>query len=258
MDNHRPVITIHSVSPAAHEALATGGAALIGIRMRNAYFNPLNLFEIARWAAQRFSRIVFICSDEPAVHTLRALGYDPEEAWRKARTQYNYLSDKCEDVCAKLGIHNRSEVLRWAKVQGNPAYERSLQKLSDLARENAEFHTAVKNETQRVIGNSREPRITQQAVETGMQFLLEEYALIAKAQEILGLKTPCAYIYHRPVPILDSLLDGDPGFHGISADQVGTLICEVVWPDHSVTTLPKTWSRKVAGTATLHGNRETR
>jgi tRNA-dependent cyclodipeptide synthase len=248
-------MAIHSVSKAAHEALAGGGTALIGVSMRNAYFNPLNIFELTQWASTRFSRVIYICPDEPSVNILLALGYDEEEARRKARTQFNYLATKCDEAAQKLGLKERAEVLRWTKLTGSEAYIRSLSNLKRLLADSKEFNQALRQETGRMIGSKREGTLNAPAADIGMKSLLEEYALIVKAQEILGTNTPCAYIYNRTTPVLDGLLDGELGYHGIAPDKVGTLVCEVVWPEHSVVTLPKTWSRKAAnaGPVQHHG-----
>jgi cyclo(L-tyrosyl-L-tyrosyl) synthase len=246
MDIHRPVITTHHVSKAAHQALATGGTALVGINLHDAYFNPLNIFEIARWAAERFSSIMFICPDLPSIHTLRALGYSEHEAAQRANTKFNYLSNKCEEVGKKLGIAGRTKVLRWDAVKDNPAYKLSLQRLTDLCQQDSELRAALREQTRALIEDRRDCILTEAALEIGMHSILEEYALITKAQEILAVPNACAYIHHSATAVLDSLLEATTGFQHCPGDQVGTLICEVVWPNHSVTTLPKVWTRPMA------------
>lgn len=244
MDIHRPVITTHHVSKAAHHALATGGTALIGISLHDAYFNPLNIFEIARWAAERFSSIIFICPDLPSVHTLKALGYNEHEAAQRANAKYNYLANKCEEVGRKLGIAGRTKVVRWNDIKDNAAYKLSLQKLSDLCTQDSDLRAALIEQTRHQIEDRRDQVLSKAALETGMHSMLEEYALVAKAQEILAITTACAYIHHSATPALDALLEGATRLCPV--DQVGTLTCEVVWPNHSVTTLPKVWTRPMA------------
>lgn len=214
---------IHSKSDTGDKAFKEKEGALIGLSIRNSYFKDENLHELISWAKDNFKHVNIMCPDQPAVHTLRSLGYDEKKAKEKANLACNNLENKCKRIIEELGIAGRSKIIRWDDLEKNEKYNSMYRKMKELYEKDSAFRNDARGATKQVIEHHGTELPMEEAIDIGIEFFLKELALILNAADILGIPKS-AYIYHKEMPVLEKLLNGEYSF--APPKNNGYIICE--------------------------------
>jgi tRNA-dependent cyclodipeptide synthase len=199
---------VTDISPTGKLVLQEKQAVIIGLSIRNNYFRGDTIEQITNWAKDNFCTLVFMLPDEPAIDTLTALGYSAEKAKQKAMLACNNLENKCRRIIDKFNIGTMAQIVRWAKLQHNPAYQESYSKLSQLYNEDELFRLDIKQSTRQMMERHKTKLPIEEAVAIGGQFLIKELSFITAASEILSLNCASAYLYHRQFDVHRNLLAG--------------------------------------------------
>ncbi|MCX6755776.1 MAG: tRNA-dependent cyclodipeptide synthase [Candidatus Nomurabacteria bacterium] len=188
------------------EALANRDTALIiGVSINNSYFKDENLIRLISWASKRSNSVYIMIPDEPAVHTMMALGYTEKEAERKSKKKSNALENKCNQIIESLDVATSVRVLRWKNFNSNIYYTEALFDLRNAYQSDENFMNAVRTTTIEVLLSNGVLAPSGEAVEIGIQFLLKELAFISHADRIFE-KEKMAYVYHRDICIIRYIL----------------------------------------------------
>ncbi len=68
--------------------------ACIGISPFNSLFSEAYIESLISWCLKSFDEFHLFIPDEPIIHTLEALGYEPSKAKKKMKKQLNWLRNK--------------------------------------------------------------------------------------------------------------------------------------------------------------------
>jgi len=186
---------------------------------------------LIRTSIENCKRVVLMLPDLPAIQTLRAQGYEQQDAERRSRLDYNTLENRIERIVAELPEGaDRVKVLRWIKLQENAPYAEMNAAIRRLYHADTLFRNDVRATTKAVLqtalqrgelrsGNKRiapssnsietvlESMILEERIDIGITFFLDELALIADAARITGC-AQSAYVYHQEMSVVQNLFKG--------------------------------------------------
>lgn len=213
---------IRSISPIGQQVLEQKTAVLIGLSIKNSYFKEENITELISWGSENFEHVFIMLPDVPAISTLKSLGYDEGKARATAMLKCNNLENKCNRIIDSLGVKN-VKIIRWKDLEGNEAYATMLEKLTNLYGANDDFKNDVRTTTLGVIEGNGTTLPKEQALDIGVDFILQELACILNSADIFNVPT-CAYVYHREMPVHVNMLNNKYPF--TPPQNTGYIICE--------------------------------
>jgi tRNA-dependent cyclodipeptide synthase len=196
-------------APYGQEA-ASKHVSIVGISMLNSYFTEANIAHAAADVRDRSRETVFMLPDLPAESTLMGYGYLPDEARKTAQRKFKALEKTCRTVLESV-LSGQGRVVRWGDFQVTPEYGEMLDRVNALYDADPAFREDVRSTTGAVYEHSKfpmkRPLTPAEQIDAGKTFLLQELAFIMGSPQILGVET-AEYVYHRDMPILDSLCKG--------------------------------------------------
>lgn len=197
---------IKEVSEIGEKVLKDRSAILIGLSVKNSYFNAKNLEKLILWSKDNAKKVFIMIPDKPAVFTLMSFGYSEDKARTKARLESNRLQNKCNKIINDHNLGN-IEIVTWSDIESNPQYIERLQNIMQLFKENDTFRADVEDTTKEVLKNNSTTLDETQALKIGVNFLFQELAFIAYADKILRVKE-IAYLYHSTMPVFKEIVNG--------------------------------------------------
>ena len=209
---------IKEYSPIGLEVIGSNHAIILGISINNSYFKAELLEKLLAWATASAGPVYVMIPDEPAVHTLMALGKTQQDAERVARLKSNSLENKCLEIVQRFGLR-KIQIIRWGCLVANECYQAALLEIRAAFEKDASFRTAVRNMTASVLKGDSTP----EAIEMGVHFLLQELAFITRADQILG-EDKVAYVYHKTMDVLKEVIMGRYVFR--ASPNVGFITAE--------------------------------
>jgi tRNA-dependent cyclodipeptide synthase len=187
--------------------------ALIWMSAGNSYFKEETIEKLLMRYSKKFSRILVLSPDKPAIHNFLSLGYDEKEASRKARLNANLLKHRAERVIAKLKKKgtkaNLFTIADWDKeISNNKTYLENLDQITQLYDNNPEFRKDARKATQKFcLTKEKHGWTTKKTIDEGVKYLLEELAFVFASPKIYGLSS-VAYLYHKEWLIYKNLIRG--------------------------------------------------
>jgi len=207
-----PTIPI-DVAPLAEpggDALRRGAHAVLGISPFNSYFTEERIRSLAAWAVEHFERVHLFIPDEPTRFTLEALGYNPQRAQQKARTQCNWLRNKIQRALLSLDIdEERADemVVGWAELQRRPSFvERHAEYLGRFEAD-PDFRQACLEGAAWALEGKGEGILSEEALHLASRYFLAEIPLFLDSPGVFGVVSS-AFCYHQVIPFMDQLYDG--------------------------------------------------
>lgn len=193
-----------------YRILENKGTAIIGMSPGNGYFKKETITELLTECAKRFSKIIIMIPNQPAIHTYKALGYDDKHAEKKARLQSNALINKINESLPKILESYRStiEIALWdGTIAKSDEYRAQYNHLLSLYGNNNRFREEMRNTTRQVIEKKIKPGSDiAQSIDEGVKYLLSELAFISSCPKIS--RTTVAYVYHAPWQIYENYVNG--------------------------------------------------
>jgi tRNA-dependent cyclodipeptide synthase len=181
-------------------------SCIIGVSINNSYFKDENIRNLLIWASSFAKSLYIMIPDEPAIHTLLALGYSKEKAERKARLKSNNVENKCVRIISDLKIKNVI-ILRWKDIKVSPLYVKRLNEIRSLYTSDQFFKDAIDSTTKNVILGNISGVITNEQINLGINFLFEELAFILHSTIILG-ESNVMYVYHKTMELMKNIIAG--------------------------------------------------
>ena len=166
------------------------------------------------WASLFSKNIYIMIPDEPAMHTLRAIGYEEKKAESKARLKSNNIQNRFNEIFKTHQVVNVT-IIRWRDIVGNLNYQNSLIQIKKSYENDVCFKKALRMTTSEVLlqSLSREPKESE--IDIGVGFLFEELAFICNATHILN-KEQVVYVYHKTMVVMKSIFDEKYSFRAAS------------------------------------------
>ena len=188
---------------------------VLGVSINNSLFtNNEYLIKILMWASLFSKNIYIMIPDEPAMHTLRAIGYEEKKAESKARLKSNNIQNRFNEIFKTHQVVNVT-IIRWRDIVGNLNYQNSLIQIKKSYENDVCFKKALRMTTSEVLlqSLSREPKESE--IDIGVGFLFEELAFICNATHILN-KEQVVYVYHKTMVVMKSIFDEKYSFRAAS------------------------------------------
>lgn len=179
---------------------------LLGISINNSYFKESNLEKIIKWSKEYGKNTYIMIPDEPAVHTMIALGASSNDAERKARLKSNSLENKCRVLIECLGVEGTT-IIRWGSLAPSLLYLESLCEIKYAYDHDPLFQERLRSATKEVLVANGCADTRSSVLDDGVVFLLKELAFIARADVILS-EPKVLYVYHKTMAVLKEIIQG--------------------------------------------------
>ena len=164
-------------------------------------------------------------------HNYRAIG--SKNPRRSAKTQANYIRNKCEKAKKACGLENEwLPYVNWSsEVEISPAYVKALSYVKHLYEVNETFRSDIRDSTELALdslwkigrrGLFNEARSFD--FDEGVLYALKELAFFTVVPEIYEACEECAYIYHKHCGWLERFFDGE--YDGIVRPYFGFYVFE--------------------------------
>jgi tRNA-dependent cyclodipeptide synthase len=213
---------IAEFSIAGREALNEHKTIIVGMSVNNSYFNEENIKKLLLWARENSESIYVMIPDIPAVSTFLSLGYSNVDAERKARLKSNNLENKCKKIIEQLGIQDVI-IIRWEDLMGSFQYLESIAAIKYAYGNDCSFKDALRSTTRNVLVHAGKAEITDELIDYGVLFLLQELAFITQSSRVLQ-QDKVAYVYHQTMDVLKNIISGRYTF--LSDPNVGFVTVE--------------------------------
>jgi cyclo(L-tyrosyl-L-tyrosyl) synthase len=199
-------ISIHPLTENCENIYQKKEHICLGISPFNSLFSEEYLTAIIRFALQNFKSFHIFLPDEPTIFTLEALGYSKDESRKKMRKQINWLRNK---ILKALSANNLEDgdrfILDWAVLSRNEVYLDELKKVRSAFETDANFKAVCMDGSRWVLQNKLpENELTESKFLTAANYLLAEFPLFARTNEILGIETSL-FCYHQSIDLLECL-----------------------------------------------------
>ncbi len=196
---------IKEYSQVGMDAVSERQTIIIGMSVNNSYFNESNIEKLLLWAREKTDSVFVMIPDKPAVDTFLSLGYSNEESERKARLKSNNLENKCRVIIKRHDIQGIT-IIRWNDVVGSLRYVESIRDIKYSYDDDMEFKEKLRLTTKGVLSYAGKTEITDNVIDYGVLFLLQELAFIARSTLILK-KEKVAYVYHQTMEVLKNIFE---------------------------------------------------
>ena len=213
---------ITETSIVGQQVLEERQTLIIGISLNNSYFKEENLRKLITWATGHSESVYIMIPDEPAVHTLSALGETEKEAQRIAQLKSNNLANKCNRIIQENQL-TTVRVIRWKDFKENASYVQTLFDIKTAYGNDVILKQSLREATTHVLHAGGTRVVTEGEIDLGTQFLFKELAFITHADTILGVQK-VAYVYHRTMPVLREIVEGIYSFK--ASPNIGFITAE--------------------------------
>jgi len=193
-----------------YRVLENKGTAIVGMSPGNSYFKKETIDALLSECTKKFSQIIIMIPDKPAVYTYKALGYTDMEAERKARLKSNALVNRTKESLLKLQktYSGEATIVKWdSLVACSQEYKKEYENIISLYKNNATFREDARNTTRSVIEKKIDLNSNiEKSVDTGVFYLLSELAFVQACSKYYA--TDIAYVYHNPWSIYEKYVNG--------------------------------------------------
>jgi cyclo(L-tyrosyl-L-tyrosyl) synthase len=187
--------------------------AVIGVSPFNSYFSTERIENLYSWVCRNFSQVRLYIPDLPTSFTLRALGYEPSKAEKKARRQCNYLKNKIKRALSQLDLNDdkvESLIIDQSYLDNNHSYLNYYQQLYRLFEKDKAFREGCLNSSKWVLCNQIDDKsnLTEDMLVMGAHYFMAELPMFLFAADILQ-HTPSVFCYHQCPEFLRDIYRGD-------------------------------------------------
>jgi cyclo(L-tyrosyl-L-tyrosyl) synthase len=196
------------------------GTAIIGMSPGNSYFKRETIDTLITECAKKFSKIILMIPDKPAVHTYKAIGYSDSDAERKARLKCNALVNNCNYSLSKIN-NDAIVIAKWDNsIVNSSEYNNQYNYFNELYNTNEAFRKDVRDTTKNVIEKKiKDNNNIESAIDEGVTYLLSELPFITTCAKMYG---PIGYIYHNHWPIYENYINGV--YDGVEKKDLGFIL----------------------------------
>ncbi|MBW1596528.1 tRNA-dependent cyclodipeptide synthase [Streptomyces sp. JJ38] len=207
------LFTVRPYTPQCQVIHDEGEHAVIGISPGNSYFSAQRVTDLARWGADHFRRVDLIYTDLHVADMYEALGYDPDDARRKAVKNLRGVRAKVTNAAAEVDpTGTRVRARPMSALTANGAYRALRTHLGELLATDAEFRSTCETLvdtflTTRVLDHGGS---TERQREVCLQYIAAEVPLFLDTPAILGVSSSLN-CYHQALPLADLLYSRGSG-----------------------------------------------
>jgi len=182
---------------------------VFGVSPGNSYFQVARMTELFRWLTEEFDRVDVVIPDSALVHTYLALGYDPQRAAKKARSEINVLCNRVSRAWNSNGGLTATDGLhRMSDLSSNAVYQEKLAECERaLSEDGVLWQTCAEMSREVLALRGHEGPLTADQIEQAMRYLIAELPFFLASNEIFGVSTSLNF-YHRKLPLAEVIFSG--------------------------------------------------
>lgn len=203
---------------------------VIGMSPGNSYFGDEEVEYLLKTLIEKFSKVLIMVADVPAISTYVGIGYPENRARReKAIPQGNLLKNKVKRIMETKGYtDNQVRILDWKnEVENNNEYQEKYNEIKKLFDLNGSFRKDALDTTKKVIENKLKPGVDiKEGSEIAVHYLLSEFAFLEFAPKYLSVKK-VTYVYHKNWFIFEKYISGK--YDGVEKKYLSFLLWENPW-----------------------------
>ncbi|MEV7726374.1 tRNA-dependent cyclodipeptide synthase [Streptomyces sp. NPDC101733] len=190
-----------------------GDHAVIGISPGNSYFSAQRVIDLAQWGMHNFRQVDIIYTDLHVADMYEALGYDEDEARRKAVKNLRGVRAKVNNAAAEVdpdGTRLRARPM--SSLTDIPAYRTIRSGLNTLLETDPEFRTICNSLIDSFLSSKvlNGQTATSRQREVCLQYVCAEAPLFLDTPAILGVPSSLN-CYHQLLPMAELLYSRGSG-----------------------------------------------
>ncbi|MFE6780430.1 tRNA-dependent cyclodipeptide synthase [Streptomyces sp. NPDC057702] len=188
---------------------ARGEHALVGVSPGNSYFSEARMTDLLRWAGSQFRRVDVMVPDSARVNTWLAVGYERDQAERKARGEASRLYNRAARAWQAADVPGLEGGLhRLSEIEKRPSYQALLRESEDLIASDTATRESYDQVVRQVLRNylqGAEPTVEQTS--RAAKYLIAETPFLINTPTIMGVGSSTAIYQHR-MDFLDRIYTG--------------------------------------------------
>ncbi|AWZ08165.1 MULTISPECIES: tRNA-dependent cyclodipeptide synthase [unclassified Streptomyces] len=201
------VFTVRPYTPHCQVIHHEGDHAVIGISPGNSYFSAQRVLDLAQWGMRNFQQVDIIYTDLHVADMYEALGYDPDEARRKAVKNLRGVRAKVNNAAAETdptGVRLRARPM--SALTDIPAYRALHSHLTNLLDNDPEFRTTCDSLVDSFLSSKvlDGKAATTRQREVCLKYVCAEAPLFLDTPAILGVPSSLN-CYHQLLPMAELL-----------------------------------------------------
>lgn len=183
-----------------------GEHALIGVSPGNSYFSRDRLAALLTWAGRNFAAVDVVYADVQQDAVLRALGYRPDEARRKAKKELDGLRRRIRHALGEVRATARIRVSALSEFRDSAAYRELRGTAAVAVRQDPVLRAACERMVEHFYTGKipAGAAITAEQQRAGLEYLVAELPFFADTPRILGTGSSVS-CYHAPMPVTPAL-----------------------------------------------------
>jgi len=205
-------MNVHPITKNCEKHYRARHHVCFGVSPFNSYFSEEQLIQLALWGKKEFREMHFFLPDVPSAYTLEAIGYDSQEAEKKARRQGHYLYNKIESALREAGFNAAEaweKILDWDKLSRNEIYQTLYRQTQSSFESHANFKNAVIQTSKWVLQNKvpNVENLTFPVLESAARYLIAEIPLFIDSAAIAGVASS-VFSYQQCPDLVKNLYNG--------------------------------------------------
>lgn len=220
----RGPFTVEPFNAASRQIWERRQHVVFGVSPGNSYFQLARLRDLLGWLCEEFDQVDVIIPDSALAHTYHALGYDPQRAAKKARSEINVLCNRVTRAWegsggprAVDGLHRMSNLATDAVYRETLAQcEQALNQHGILWRTCAEMSREV------LAARGHDGPLTADQIELAMRYLTAELPFFLASSDIFGVPSSLNF-YHRKLPLAELVFSGASSFQASPRQAYATI-----------------------------------
>lgn len=206
---HRGLFTVEPFDAASGLIQQEREHVVCGISPGNSYFRPARLSDLLGWLCEEFARVDVVIPDSALVHTYQALGYDPQRAAKKARSEINVLCNRVARAWESSGGPRAVDGLhRMSELASGTVYREKLAECEQALHEDGLlWQTCAEMSREVLAARGHEGPLTTDRIERAMRYLTAELPFFLASSDIFDVPTSLNF-YHRPLPLAELIFSG--------------------------------------------------
>ncbi|WP_447007888.1 tRNA-dependent cyclodipeptide synthase [Saccharothrix isguenensis] len=182
---------------------------VFGVSPGNSYFQVTRLTELLDWLCAEFRQVDVVIPDSALAETYRALGYDPQRAAKKARSEINVLYNRVTRAWQGNGGPRPADGLhRMSELASDSVYREKLAECEQALKEDGPLWDTCAAMTREVLAaRGHTGPLTADQIERGMRYLTAELPFFLASGDIFDVPSSLNF-YHRELSLAELVFAG--------------------------------------------------
>jgi cyclo(L-tyrosyl-L-tyrosyl) synthase len=206
---HRGPFVVEPFTDASRAIFEQRRHVVYGVSPGNSYFQVSRMARLLGWLRTEFERVDVIIPDSALHHTYLALGYEPQRAARKARSETNVLYNRVVRAWQSSGgPRDRDGLNRMSELVSHPVYRDRFTQCEQALKEDPALWEACREVSEEVLAaRGYEGPVDVDRIERAMRYLLAELPFFLASADIFGAPSSLNF-YHKQLVLAELVFAG--------------------------------------------------